>query len=78
MEKKLDMIKNLKLNDGEIICPQCNGTGEPNNNMIKAHEIRYDLVPLHCDKCYGNGKLNWVENIVGKKHKRSLYIRKKE
>jgi len=53
----------MKLEEGEVICPQCEGTGKPNNNKFE----NFYLVPKVCDKCHGSGKLDWIENIVGKK-----------
>ena len=38
---------------GYIICDKCKGIG----NLL-------DVVK--CQKCYGSGKLNWIENIFGK------------
>jgi len=37
----------------EIKCPQCDGNGYDNKGFI-------------CNKCIGEGKLDWIENIVGK------------
>jgi len=43
------------LKEGEIICPKCHGEdgAEPYSDE-------------ECSKCYGEGKLDWIENIVGK------------
>lgn len=55
----------MKLNPGEVICDQCNGTGSPDNN------INDDIInSFHCEKCHGYGKLDWVEAVVGKKRYR--------
>jgi len=43
--------KDIKLY--EIKCPQCDGNGYDNKGSI-------------CNKCIGEGKLDWIENIVGK------------
>ena len=45
----------MNLNEGEIICPKCDGTGN-----TKGNEFRF------CDKCFGEGKLDWVSNVMGK------------
>lgn len=50
----------------DYICDECNGTGEietivgfPNGTQFCRKDI--------CKKCNGDGKLNWIENIFGKK-----------
>lgn len=69
-EKKLELFqeqteardkeKKLNLEEGEIICDKCNGRGV---NPIKN---KFEF-PIPCNKCQGLGKLDWIENIVGKK-----------
>jgi len=56
----------VELEPGEVICDQCKGTGHPNNNEIDYNDKFYFNVPHACDKCNGSGKLDWIENIVGK------------
>ena len=51
------IINNLE--EGEIICSECNGTGVN----------RHGTFEYVCSKCQGDGKLDWVENVVGKKVK---------
>lgn len=41
----------IKLNPGDILCPNCNGK---------------TYTGFICIECYGEGKLDWVENMVGK------------
>ena len=57
----------VKINPGEIICDKCNGTGlvddPPKSFSITGH-IPGDK--YRCQKCKGTGKLDWIENIVGK------------
>ncbi len=54
----------MKLKKGEVICSNCNGSG----NRAKWDQIPdYYKCYLVCDKCQGVGKLDWVEAIVGKK-----------
>jgi len=43
----------MELKEGEVICPECNGTGGEGS--------------WWCMHCHGTGKLDWVESIVGKK-----------
>jgi len=49
----------MKLEQGEIICDECNGSGGYRQKPINSF--------LVCKKCLGSGKLNWVENIFGKR-----------
>jgi DnaJ-class molecular chaperone len=48
----------MDLKPGEFICDQCNGTGH-------YVEYYYGQSDTWCDKCYGAGKLDWIENVVG-------------
>jgi DnaJ-class molecular chaperone len=54
-----ELINGHKLEEGEIVCPKCNGTGR------KGEVTAYGW--YGCPKCRGNGYLDWVENIVGKR-----------
>jgi len=47
-----------QLREGEILCPECNGTGE-------RKPLRKGGLSA-CKKCRGHGKLDWVEAVVGK------------
>jgi len=54
----------LKLELGEVICDQCNG-----ETFVRYTEQRgKGFYPMKktCDKCNGTGKLDWIENVVGK------------
>ena len=42
----------MMLNEGEVKCGRCNGTGK--------RERRFT-----CPKCLGKGKLDWVTNAMG-------------
>ena len=46
-------MEKIKLKKGEVSCNKCNGTGNYNTQLV-------------CPKCYGTGKLDWIENVVGK------------
>lgn len=48
------------LKEGEIICPKCNGTGGIDDGYLDE-----DLIKT-CGKCYGDGKLDWIELAMGK------------
>ena len=60
MVKKITYrVKLLKpdLKEGEVFCDCCDGIGI----------VRNEEGPnFHCSKCRGAGKLDWVENVVGK------------
>ena len=47
-------MKTFKLKKGEVHCDKCAGSG-----VIEKFEV--------CTKCNGEGKLDWVEAVVGKK-----------
>jgi hypothetical protein len=46
----------MVLNEGEVICDKCNGTGFWEENGLRGHQ---------CYKCLGKGKLDWVTNVMG-------------
>jgi len=49
------------LNEGEMVCDKCEGFGSI-PSKLKPREIA-----CICKKCNGTGKVDWIENIVGKK-----------
>lgn len=58
----------MDLNPGEIICDKCNGRGltyTPSSKFSITGHMSGDQ--YKCIKCKGTGKLDWIENIVGKK-----------
>jgi hypothetical protein len=46
--------------DGEVVCNKCLGEGEI---LLRGDHFGVEL----CPKCLGVGKLDWIENVVGKK-----------
>jgi hypothetical protein len=55
-------MNKIKLNPGDIYCPKCGGIGR-----------RYDeqksggwTFSEECNVCLGAGKLDWIEQVVGK------------
>ena len=74
-------MEKIKLQKGEVICDKCKGNGLfcivqskhitlqycYNRQCLKTKSecdgFNYQL----CPKCNGEGKLDWVENIVGKR-----------
>ena len=61
----------MKLKEGEVLCDECNGSG----NKAKWDQIPDYKCYLECDKCLGKGKLDWIENVVGVKPKVKLNFR---
>ena len=58
------MDNEIQLEEGEVICDRCQGTcHEPNSNDND------ELCTEICGKCFGHGKLDWIENIIGKVRK---------
>lgn len=58
--KKINIeVKKIHLEEGEVICSKCNGGGYERDDSNFA---KYDT----CSRCLGEGKLDWIENIVGK------------
>ena len=50
----------MLLNEGEVICDKCNGTGFWEETGLRGHQ---------CYKCLGKGKLDWVTNVMGGRRK---------
>lgn len=58
-------MKKAKLEEWEFNCEECNGTGyESALPSPKSPHFKY---MVKCKCCHGEGKLDWIENIVGKK-----------
>jgi len=53
----------MKLEEGEVFCPKCNGGGSYPYKFVKLEDPKY----CRCNKCLGTGKLDWIEMCVGKK-----------
>ena len=53
-----------KLVEGEMTCPLCNGTGEDKYNVLYV-----------CRKCNGDGKIDWVTNVIIKDKSPSILER---
>lgn len=50
----------MKLKPGEVLCDRCNGSCMNHDpEFIKAWGN------TRCPKCWGKGKLSWVDNLVG-------------
>lgn len=60
----------IELKDDEVVCYKCNGSGRDlSNTPIQYH--KKSGLPFYeshvCNICEGTGKLDWIENIFGKK-----------
>jgi len=71
MRPVIDRKKDIELEEGELICSDCNGWGVVHREE-GVGEWPYDK-PYYrnkwiknCEKCKETGKVDWVENVVGK------------
>jgi len=49
-------MNDIKLSEGEVICPLCKGSG-----------VNPEYEGYICCKCNGNGKVDWVTNATNRK-----------
>lgn len=57
----------MNLKQSEVICDKCKGTGyDLKIPQVENNETYYQN-HYPCDKCQGDGKLDWIEAVVGKK-----------
>jgi len=52
------MVTKLHLEEWEMLCNECNGSGDDPSSKT---------FTTICPKCQGAGKVDWLENILGKK-----------
>ena len=51
----------------EVVCGECEGSGHiPCLNNPKSGIN----IPKMCSRCFGSGKLDWVENMIGRRRVR--------
>ena len=55
--------KYIFIKEGEEFCPRCDGKGIV---PIKGKPISNTGTYLICSHCFGAGKLDWVEKVMGK------------
>jgi hypothetical protein len=66
----------MKLKFGELVCSECDGTGEGKTKKFKyIKNVNKDIEiwlnnknrPYNqfCNKCKGQCKVDWIENITG-------------
>lgn len=56
----------IELKEGERFCFKCDGKGCAPK---KKEGLR--TVMLKCNECLGDGKIDWIEEVIGKKTKRT-------
>ena len=54
-------MKIVELGPGEILCPQCKGTGKSEPWAVGQFKVEPE-----CPKCLGDGKFDWIDMIMGK------------
>lgn len=60
------MKSNIELGPGDVLCNECDGSGYTIvENENKTNAV-FEQLNIICPKCYGRGKLDWIENIVGR------------
>jgi len=52
----------MNLQEGELICDKCNGTGQSIEELTETSKKW-----TWCSKCYGSGKVDWIDNIMGRR-----------
>lgn len=58
---------------GEVLCSECGGSGRGKSvEKIKVGTLWIPGIGSCCKKCKGTGKLDWIENAVGK---RPLFVK---
>ncbi|MHA1816275.1 MAG: hypothetical protein ACTSX1_09735 [Candidatus Heimdallarchaeaceae archaeon] len=55
---EIESYINVCLVPGDIICPKCGGKG--------IYPVELDDIRERCDKCWREGKLDWIEVAMGK------------
>jgi hypothetical protein len=65
----------IELKEGEYICKKCKGK----KFIYKTYKFHMNNEPIQtggrkvsCKECNGTGKIDWVQNIVGKRDEMSL------
>jgi len=58
----------ISLNPGDVECDLCKESRAINERERKEKPWISCYSSVWCRKCHGTGKLDWIEQIVGKKH----------
>ena len=62
-------MKELKLEEGEVICSRCDGNGHVPSNY---GSMMSEGGQITCPKCWGDGKLDWISNAMGERPRESI------
>lgn len=57
----------ITLNEGEKFCDKCKGKGKVQKGVRNLGKT--GLMLLVCSECLGDGKIDWVEEVLGKQRK---------
>jgi len=56
----------VDISEGEIICPKCEGRGTVTKMVPSVVDPKaYVEAIITCKKCNGDGKLDWIQRVVG-------------
>lgn len=53
----------ITINECERFCKKCKGRGKVRRDTISSIP---SIITLVCDECLGDGKIDWIEEVVGK------------
>ena len=67
MEERYNIYHNrlISLKEGEHFCPKCDGKGKV-KDFNKYRIYKCIFISLVCNKCLGDGKIDWIETATGK------------
>jgi DnaJ-class molecular chaperone len=58
----------------EITCVECNGSGQ-GKKICRSTKNKCEYFEP-CEKCNGDGTLNWLENVFGKNQNSVFFLRR--
>ena len=65
--KKVIVTTNIHLREDEMICSRCHGDRLAINGSDVSDFDGDEIATVElCPKCLGTGKVDWIENVVGK------------
>jgi hypothetical protein len=66
-------MKQIILNDSEILCDKCKGERFFSNEVKNSLGETIAIDSYFCYECFGTGKLDWIETIIGKRPFRMFF-----